>query len=169
MKYYNLSFANLLSFLPFLYFTIIIGVWIFHKLNIIKQTLPTLYIVGIIFTTVTAQIFKYSPYPNIIKPYSVRPKGACGCDYLSIKGNVEGVKALPSGHMATTGYFVVYNILAILKYIHKDTIKMILIGVNLLFLLLMGWARYIKKCHNLLQIISGSIYGGFIGYLFFKI
>lgn len=161
--YINLS--NLLSFLPFFYFFIINIVWILKKLKIIKTTLSGIYIAGLFFTTITAQIFKSLPYPNCIRQYSVRPNGAKGCDYLSMRGNVEGVPALPSGHMATTGYFVFFNILLISKFFKKQ--NTILIGINIIFLIMMGWARYIKKCHNMIQIITGSLYGMLMGKSFF--
>ncbi len=163
----NNQFANFLSFIPFFYFFIINILWFLNKIKIIKFNISGIYIVGLFFTTITAQIFKSFPYPDFLQKYSVRPKGAKGCDYLSMKGNVEGVPALPSGHMATTGYFVFFNILIISKYFKKY--YYLFVVPNIILLVLMGWARYIKKCHNLLQIFSGSIYGMFLGKIFFNL
>jgi membrane-associated phospholipid phosphatase len=93
----------------------------------------------------------------------MRPEGAKDCDYLSCGGIVKpNSPGMPSGHMATTSYFVIYNIL----YIIKNNYNKMLIFGNIMLLILMGWARITKKCHNLSQVIAGTILGSLIGVLF---
>ena len=36
-----------------------------------------------------------------------------------------------------------------------------------LFIFAMGWARYHKNCHNIFQIIAGTIFGGLIAKFIF--
>ena len=39
---------------------------------------------------------------------------------------------------------------------------------NILLIILMGFARWYKKCHNIVQIIAGIIYGGITTYLYYE-
>ena len=65
--------------------------------------------------------------------------------------------------MATTVFFLVVTMML---YSRKySTFKAFaevhyrLIGFSVLLILLMGWSRYYKKCHNVIQIIGGSLFG----------
>ena len=120
-----------------------------------------------IISTFSAQTLKYLvPYPTWFYKYSMRPEGACDCDYLSSCGPVpENTPGLPSGHMSTTSYFVIYNIL----YILKNNYNKLLIIPNIILLIGMGWARIKKLCHNLTQVIAGTFLGALIAYIFFKL
>ena len=87
-----------------------------------------------------------------------RPLGACDCDILCRNGDQSGRRGFPSGHMTTTS--VVCTTLALM---HGD------VGLSLgaaVTIGLMGWARYIKRCHNLVQIVAGTIYGFFVATFF---
>ena len=53
----------------------------------------------------------------------------------------ENIRAMPSGHMSVTTYFVTINILTLLKY--NTPLKMVGILGNLTLLILMGWANRI--------------------------
>jgi len=93
----------------------------------------------------------------------MRPKEATNCDFLSISGNIyKNRPGLPSTHMSITSFFVIYNILS------SRNIRIYNINNFLLvtLLILMGWSRIHKKCHNLIQVIAGSLYGGLLGYCF---
>jgi len=159
-----MSIANIISFIPVLFFStefFVIMNKILRKQEF-KENIKYFY--GLIVSTFSAQAFKYLiPYPTWFHNYCMRPIGACGCDYLSQGGVVVNKPGMPSGHMATTSYFVCYNIL----YILKNNYNKLLIIPNIILLILMGWARIIKKCHNLIQVICGIILGSLLGVLFF--
>ena len=156
---------------------------------------PLPYITGLLLSVVISQMLKLVFYP--LFPEAKRPKGACGCDFLSSKGLVEGNPGFPSGHMTITAYFAIYNILCLLENLNNDneinpyknisnneinsnvsslenmTITSsnkiyVFIFVNLLLIFLMGWARHYKKCHNLIQIIGGTIFGSIVALFFFR-
>ena len=44
-----------------------------------------------------------------------------------------------------------------------------LIVINIILLVTMTWARIYKKCHNLVQVIAGSILGAFIAFFIYNI
>ena len=164
----NLDFvACILSILPLLFFIyVIINIIIFRGYSI-------LYLIGFIFTGYSAEILKKIPYEGLLnlQKYSdlcYRPKGAHDCDFLSMNGlEKKNMRAMPSGHMSITAYFVSINILILLKY--NMPLKMIGILGNLTLLILMGWARTYKLCHNKYQVLFGSIYGSLVGYIFYNV
>ena len=69
--------------------------------------------------------------------------------------------------MTSTSYIVMYNILYLLN--NDVVFSSTLIILNVLLLIIMGWARIIKKCHNLFQVIGGTMIGSIIAYYFYKI
>jgi membrane-associated phospholipid phosphatase len=158
------TLANLISILPLFFY----GSELFIiATKLIKQMDPTInikYFYGLVVSTHLAQAFKYLiPYPKWTYGYTMRPEGATDCDYLSCGGLVKpNSPGMPSGHMATTSYFVIYNIL----YIIKNNYNKMLIFGNIILLIFMGWARIEKKCHNLSQVIAGTILGSLMGVLF---
>ena len=161
-----MTLENIISFIPLLFFGtefININYKIYNQLPF-KENVKYFY--GLILSTFSAQVLKYLvPYPKWFYKYSMRPAGACDCDYLSSCGPVpENTPGLPSGHMSTTSYFVVYNIL----YILKNNYNKLLILPNIILLIGMGWARIKKLCHNLTQVILGTFLGALIAYIFFK-
>lgn len=161
-----MNLENIISVIPLLFFSsefINIIYKIYYKLPF-KENIKYFY--GLILSTFSAQTLKYLiPYPTWFYKYSMRPEGACDCDYLSISGPVsENTPGLPSGHMSTTSYFVTYYILHILK----NNYNKLLILPNIILLIGMGWARIKKLCHNLTQVISGTFLGALIAYIFFK-
>lgn len=164
--------SKFLSILPFYYF-IFLGFTnvylLFTNIVVFKQLF--LYTLGIISATLFSEIIKkFAPIPNILKHLWYRPRGAKGCDYLSIKGYApEFTPGFPSGHMTTTSYFVMYNLLLLNGHTKNISLKYLFIGLNIVLLLLMGWARIHKKCHNIVQVVCGSIFGSAIAYMFYKL
>ena len=67
---------------------------------------------------------------------------------------------MPSGHMTTTSFVVIYNIL-------KNNYSPKIVITNIILVCFMGWARITKKCHNLSQVIAGTLLGCLMGSLFF--
>lgn len=159
-----LKIANIISFLPLLIF--IIEFIIIIKKYLLKQPFLNnlIYYYGLILSPSIAQVLKYIiPYPKWMHKYTMRPDGARDCNYLSNNGlRAKNSPAMPSGHMTTTSYFVIYNSLS---YIKQN--KLINIIPYILLLIGMGWSRIYKLCHNLIQVIFGIILGSIIGLLFF--
>ena len=160
--------ACVISTLPFLFFIyVIINIIILRGYSI-------LYIIGFIFTGISTEILKKTPYEKLfnLQKYNnlcYRPKGAHDCDFLSTNGlEKDNIRAMPSSHMAITAYFVAINILFLLKY---DNIPLKTVGImaNLILLISMAWARTYKLCHNKYQVIFGSIYGSIVGGLFYNV
>lgn len=84
-------------------------------------------------------------------PVYRRPAGAAGCDAFCIGGAVGGRPGFPSGHMTTAAMLV-----AALWWRLRSPI-ILWIGVPWLFA--MAWARWSKRCHNLVQIAAGTGFG----------
>jgi membrane-associated phospholipid phosphatase len=76
--------------------------------------------------------------------------------------------------MSSTAFFCAY---IVLNFMNKNNYnlqnllmyKPSLLIVNIILIIMMAWARYYKKCHNITQIIGGTIYGLGLAYLFFNI
>ena len=161
--------AKIISVVPFFFF-IFLGIINTYLLftDFAKFKRLFLYMLGIFSATIFSESIKkgITP-PSWLKHIWYRPKGAKGCDYLSIKGYAPPfTPGFPSGHMSTTSYFVSYNIYKLLE--RQNTLKRnSYISINLLILITMGWARMQKKCHTFIQVAGGSIFGSLIGYVFY--
>jgi membrane-associated phospholipid phosphatase len=111
---------------------------------------------GFSIVSVLVDIIKRIPYPNSFIKYTYRPSGAQNCNLLSNNGvypiNSPG---FPSGHMATMSFYFTYIYLINKKFN----------SIDLLILLAIGWSRYYKNCHTLLQIICGTGFGSIMAYL----
>ena len=155
------SIADLISLTPLL---IILN----HFFNIIIQLFTNQYadykiFLGLMLSMCSSELLKCIPYPSTFHKYTMRPKDAQNCDFFSLSGNLyKNLPGFPSTHMSITSFFVTYNILS-----SENTDIYTLNNISLITLLiLMGWSRIHKKCHNLIQVIGGSLYGGFLGYCF---
>lgn len=93
------------------------------------------------YSTTDVQIFK-------------RPIGACRCGLFNDGGNISYASGFPSGHMTLTSNF--FNNLLI---IHKREKELKYIIIYNLPCLLMAFARYEKRCHDIPQIIAGYVLG----------
>jgi len=166
------SISKFLSVLPFNYF-IFLGIINAYLLltNMIQFKKIFLYSLGITSATIFSEMIKkYIKPVGILKKYWYRPKGAHGCDYLSIKGYAaDFTPGFPSGHMSTTSYFSIYNILLLNNYWDPSFTRNIMVILNIVFLTSMGWARMYKKCHTITQVIGGTIFGGAISTIFYKL
>lgn len=158
--------ACFVSALPLLFIIYVI-------INLITiRTYKFMYLIFIIFVAMSTEILKKSPYESIFeisdKSLLYRPKGAHDCDFFSLRGlEKPNIRAMPSGHMALTSFFVSVNILNLLKY-ENNNLKILGIISNLILLILMGWSRMYKLCHNKYQVFFGTLYGSMIGLLYFK-
>ena len=89
-----------------------------------------------------------------------RPVPGALCDYFSMIPCDKNSPGFPSGHMATTTFF--YISLLLLKH---DNLSLawkhnrFLCHISIIGIMFMGFTRYIKGCHTILQIVSGSTIG----------
>lgn len=158
---------NIVSFLPTIPLLIMIPtnmLYFFFEINFIKNKsilVDTKLILVYIFTIVSTQALKYIPYPKSMHSYTMRPKGACGCDYLSIKKVNDNSPGFPSGHMSSTTFFCIY----MASILYKKNSGLFYYILLLFLVIAMGWARIVKKCHNVEQVIGGIIYGTIIAFI----
>jgi membrane-associated phospholipid phosphatase len=132
----------------------------------------------IILSTLLTDVIKRLPYKSFYNGaylYKItrRPKGACDCDYLSKNGDCkENASGFPSGHMATASSFSVLMILFFMRKYKVSlneliTLNPMIVFISTILVPLMGWSRYYKQCHTLLQITCGTVLGVAISLLLF--
>lgn len=80
-----------------------------------------------------------------------RPTAASGCDAFCLKGPVGGAPGFPSGHMTFSSMFV----MALWLRYHNP----LTLWIGIPWLLAMGWSRWAKRCHNIEQIVAGTLTG----------
>ena len=164
-----IKIADYISVLPLcLYY--VLSYLIVIDIKKIKNKLEySVLLLGLIFSSI---LVKYIKGINFNGDFIYRPKGAQYCDYLS-KNKVAKVRGFPSGHMSSIALFATFMILLrFRKYKNiKNYIKneYIFILINVLLIILTGWARYYKKCHTDLQILCGTVLGILLGYIFYEI
>ena len=143
-----MSFADLISMtLPF---NLIFPLFLYIKT--LKDYWLIVFIVGILVERSTKYIKQYviKKFPNTKWVY--RPQGAFNCSATSTGGDASGKPGFPSGHMTNIAF------LAISLSLYYKT------NLPYLTILLMAYARIYKKCHNIIQVLGGTIYGGMIAY-----
>tara|TARA_B100000900_G_scaffold413543_1_gene437806 strand:+ start:611 stop:1126 length:516 start_codon:yes stop_codon:yes gene_type:complete len=113
-----------------------------------------------------------TPFPSIFK----RPDGAADCNLFNTGGKCENESGFPSGHVTLISYFCFYiysrysrNIQDYIFGTDDDAVEVggddhgheeaIVKVVCILPIILMGFARYMKNCHNIIQIIAGCATG----------
>ena len=136
-----------------------------------KNVLDLVFFLYMMLTGFVVRFIKDLPYPKSWKWVTDRPKGAANCDYFSRNGPAKpGTPGMPSGHMTHTTIFATVMILGRFisargKELSLD--NLVFYGVNVSLVLVMAFARYHKKCHNLPQIFFGFVLGLGLGILFF--
>ena len=90
-----------------------------------------------------------------------RPAGARDCDLFCVAGPAASAPGFPSGHVATIAFFVT----AVWLWQGRPLTLVAVLGG--LWILAMGWARWAKSCHTLLQIVSGAVVGVGCGAILF--
>ena len=120
------------------------------------------FLIGLILVLVSQYVIKELTIPldiSILK----RPLGACNCSLYNLGGNVDGKPGFPSGHVSGSSFMT--NLIYFKFCKQKNLWNYILYNFWNIF---MGIARYQKKCHNLIQIIGGYIFGLIVAYLFYE-
>jgi membrane-associated phospholipid phosphatase len=83
--------------------------------------------------------------------WSRRPAGATDCDNFCVGGPVGGAPGFPSGHMTTATLLVTG-----LWFLSQSPV---VLWIGIPWIGAMAWARWVKRCHNLVQIVGGIVTG----------
>lgn len=115
--------------------------------------------VGMVFCEISTKLVKKISHPW--GPLFLRPKGARNCNILCNDGDRSGMPGFVSGHCSSIAFFFTY------LWLMTKTNKNQVLVLGVVCTLLTCYARHVKKCHNLFQIISGLIFGSSFAYIWF--
>ena len=122
-----------------------------------------LLLAGIIITDMSTKLFKYQ-WRNSTWQSLKRPQNAKNCDILCRDGYQGGSEGMPSGHMAVLTFALVFIYMTEIHTTEIITLRPVFITFACVYIILMAFARYIKKCHTEAQIIAGVIWGAVLAY-----
>ena len=165
-----LLFTDIVSLVPLVIFLTLLYNFIIMPS---KNVLDLVFFIYMMLTGFIVRFLKDLPYPKSWRWITDRPKGAANCDYFSRNGlSKPGTPGMPSGHMTHTTIFAVVMILG--RYMSSSGKKfnlenILFYGINVALVIVMAFARYYKKCHNIPQIICGFLLGLGLGYLFYHL
>lgn len=91
-------------------------------------------------------------------PIFKRPDGATNCSLFNMGGLVDHKSGFPSGHVTTISFLM--NMLWLQNKKNNWT-SMFMYNFPII---LMGYARIMKGCHNLIQVIAGYVLGYVVSY-----
>ena len=144
-----------------------------ERKNFIEMALFTVFMLTADLTTLgIKRVSRYAP-----KEFGFlldRPHGACNTDILSRNGpKPVDAPGFPSGHVTMTTVFALYRLLRLYrnydnvgKFIRENPIAIVFyLGI----IILMGYARWYKRCHNIFQIVGGFVFGAIFAILLDKI
>ena len=115
------------------------------------------------FVSFTNELIKKRVGKLSDNPIFYRPKGAVNCTLLNGRCD-PNAPAFPSGHVATTTY-IVYTLYR-LTFRNAIDSYFIHLTTAIIYVCLMGYSRYAKRCHNIPQVVAGVGYGLLCGTLF---
>jgi membrane-associated phospholipid phosphatase len=102
------------------------------------------------------ELIKYLSKPYLQDyPWLQRPKGAMNCGCFNNGGAAGGAPGFPSGHATIMSYLICILAFA---YASKYTVGLWIIMIAIL-IPLVCYARLQKKCHNLIQVLTGVALG----------
>ena len=87
-------------------------------------------------------------------PIFKRPNGAINCSLFNSGGLAEHKSGFPSGHVTVISLFM--NILRLRSGLKNDWKTVIIYNFPIV---LMGYARIMKGCHNFIQVVAGYLLG----------
>jgi len=159
---FRITFWNTLS-------ASILGIIIYPIIQLILtgHYLYIIMIVGILVTDLTTRFLKWisktesSSTPAFLR----RPVDATDCNILCTNGAQGGKSGMPSGHMALVLFFITFVYMMQIHSLSSIIHKFIFILFSIIYLSLMGYDRFRRKCHTFLQVLSGSALGTIIGYI----
>lgn len=119
------------------------------------------YLIGLFLVLHIEQFIKNkTKYIDI--PILKRPHNATNCNTENDDGNVGNDPGFPSGHMSATSFMT--NLYYLKQCKTKNISNYILYNSWNIF---MGYARYSKNCHNIVQIIGGYLLGLMVAFVFY--
>jgi len=162
-------FFDFISLLPIvIYFSLLYN----FLLNPLKNIVDIFLFIYILTSDYLVKIIKSLDYPKKFYNITRRPEGAYNTDYFSRNGKVStDTPGFPSGHMTTITIFSVFMILV--KWQFNGSLSDFFVNnnryclVHLFLIFITGVARYVKKCHNIVQIVAGTIFGFIMSLLFY--
>jgi len=98
-------------------------------------------------------------------PIFKRPNGAMDCSLFNSGGLVDYKSGFPSGHVTIVSFLMNILWLRNTRFIKPDNIDNNLINTWSSYIrynfpiVLMGYARIMKGCHNLIQVVAGYLLG----------
>jgi membrane-associated phospholipid phosphatase len=115
------------------------------------------YYISVIGTVLGANALVMGLKPSLVAVFGahdpwLRPAGARDCDALCDGGASGGRPGFPSGHMTTATVCV-----ASLWLRDRNPLTL---WLGIPWIVVMGWARWAKQCHNWPQILGGVAFGG---------
>ena len=160
---------DFISLLPIvIYFSLLYN----FLINPIKNLVDIFLFIYILSADYLVKIIKNMDYSEKMYKITRRPEGACNTDYLSRNGNVSpDTPGFPSGHVTSITIFAVFMLLIKWNFTNSfftfmgDNKRYCL--VHIFLIVITGIARYVKKCHNMFQIIGGFIFGSFMSIIFY--
>jgi len=143
----------------------LIGVIMYPIIQFILTYNPVylLLLAGIIMTDLSTKLFKWQ-WQNSTWESLKRPADARDCDILCRDGRQGGAAGMPSGHMAVLTFALVFIYMTQIHHTELMTLRPVFITFSTVYLMLMGYARYVKNCHTAPQIIVGVIWGAVLAY-----
>ena len=162
-------FFDFISLLPIvIYFSLLYN----FLINPTKNLIDIFLFIYILSADYLVKVIKHLDYPEKMYKITRRPEGAYNTDYLSRNGKVEpSTPGFPSGHMTTITIFSVFMILVKWRFQHSffnffnENTRYC--SVHIFLIIITAFARYIKKCHNMFQIVAGFIFGTFMSVIFY--
>lgn len=156
---------NLLSILPIIILYVLFPLYSVFSLE--NYQFPLKIIIGTLITDYSTHVLKSlsTQIPSHLKPSWInRPKDACDCSFLNDGGPVGGQPGFPSGHSATVGF----GSFALTPFLIQQFPQYQTTIIALTALITIGTlvARYMKSCHNIIQIIAGFLLGALFAFLF---
>lgn len=124
-----------------------------------------LFPIGLMSTLVIEQTIKQMTTNSSIHAFK-RPDGAVDCDLYNEGGVVDHKSGFPSGHMASTAFYLTFMFLLHCKQRDRYFTKYMKYHI---ISFLMGVARYQKKCHNIIQICCGYFLGVIMAHVFYQV
>jgi membrane-associated phospholipid phosphatase len=89
-----------------------------------------------------------------------RPPGARDCDFFCRNGDCAGRPGFPSGHATLVAFFFVY-----LYLLSGRMYGVLYLCVAIAAIAAVCAARIVKRCHTLLQVVVGTLWGAAAAFL----
>lgn len=116
--------------------------------------------IGLIATGLLTSYIKAVSFKTIDAGWVRRPPGALNCDIMCRNGDKSGAPGFPSGHMAHAAFFATFIMILAAK--RRLPSKYPVFAAAILYTALTAAARYYKRCHNIQQILAGSVLGALL-------